>query len=495
VDVLSTPDEGRSGLKGFSTGKTHKVYLLGDPDPSPGRSIPGALFAFDSAFPGPGMFLHLKVIDDEATGQEARRLVVFGHADPKGGDVYNKGLSDRRARAVLALLTNDRPAFDAIALHDRWGVKHYQAMLRGVGCNPGAIDGIAGPLLSDAVRAFQEEYNDGVFHEGSTPRAHGDLMVNGELDEPTKAAIRDAYVVGTPGDVPAGRFAGPRFGGCSDFNLVSSKDEENRRVVIAFFGDAGQRPLDREFPCKEGDAAACKVDGARPMRCKFYRKAVKEVAGPPVKPFFDFHWLRQKNGVAHLSALTTLPDGVNATFTVYRCTSEKTVPGPELTSIDGTPRPTPGEVLATVEGKIVGGVCFAKWTPPPDDDPFDRESWQVVHEVDMTCYEAEDSAAAAEDSLRTLDGLLAATKLRPPVFAIDSGEHWGFSRPPGARLNRIRIKHADAQGYAFRSDGGVVAFASSNGRIQAPDTIDVLCLAFYGSRPGVGRQDGDGGQT
>jgi outer membrane protein OmpA-like peptidoglycan-associated protein len=457
-----------------------------DAGPHPALPVPAAVFAFDSAFPGPGVFAHLRRIDDAATQQPDARLVVFGHTDKKGSDDYNKGLSDRRAKAVLALLTNDRDLFDAIATKESWGTGHYQAMLRGIGCNPGEIDGQGGPLTEAAVRAFQREYNANVFND-ATPRAHGDVPVDGQLGDDTRAAIRDAYVVGTPGNVPASRFAGPRFAGCSDFNFVSDKDEENRRVVVALF--KGSAPADSDFPCKEGNAKACPVDAQRPMRCTFYRDLVEEQPATDTPYFFDFQWLRKKDGSAILSALTTLPDGTAATFTIHKC--DKSIPKPPPESSSGKPRPDPGTVLGTVDGKIAGGVCFATWTPPDGYDPFDSEAWFIDH--DMTPEEWKDGDDTG--SKASIDSVLQLQGMQPPVFAIDAGGQWGFSRPPGQRINRIVFgDDASPTGRALSADGGVVNYSGGSPRLDIFTDIDVVSVAVQDRKVHVPTPDSDDSQ-
>ncbi|HZU98929.1 MAG TPA: OmpA family protein [Planctomycetota bacterium] len=442
----------------------------------PAKSIPGAVFAFDMAFPGPGIFAHLQQIEDAANAHAAARLVVFGHADPKGTEAYNKDLTDRRAKAVLALLTDDLAMFETVSQHDKWDVAEYQAMLRGLGCNAGAIDGLPGPILQDAVTSFQEEYNDNVYHQGQRPRAHGDLSVNGTLDDATKAAIRDAYVCGTPGSIDAGRFYGPKFAGCSKFNLIGNVDALDRRVVVALFGPDG--PKETDFPCKEGNVKACTVDAQTPMRCTFYRQVVAEEDRGDYPHFFDFEWLKRKDGRVELSALTTLPDKSAATFKVYKCENGLLAPPPASWKHDK--RPDPGTLLGTIDGKIRNGVAFAVWDPPQDYDAFDYSKWLVDHTDDEIALQVwQDHSEPPASSPNSAQGTLALKAMQPPVFSVESGDQWAFSQPPGKKIGKIKFRNgASAVGSGLSADGGYITFQVTNERVATAKDLRVISVAI-----------------
>jgi hypothetical protein len=151
-----TLKELRQGIE-LVTGETHDLILQTVRHPS--LLVEGSVFAFDSAFPGAGVFLHLERVQDNLADQPDARITVFGHADVKGSESYNKKLSDKRAKSVLAMIKRDVGLFDAIANEEDWGTGEYQVMLRALGCNPGAIDGIVGEMTKAAVRGFQRGYN------------------------------------------------------------------------------------------------------------------------------------------------------------------------------------------------------------------------------------------------------------------------------------------------------------------------------------------------
>jgi hypothetical protein len=426
-------------------------------------AVPTAVFAFDSAFPGPGIFKHLESIEKMSIDYPETRLAVFGHTDKTGSREYNKKLSDRRAKAVLALLTKDLNLFDDIAKEEDWNLRCYQAMLRAVGCNPGAIDGRRGPMTQTAIRWFQQEYNQDIYHQANVSRAHPEIVVDGKIGPKTRVALRDAYVSIAPASISKDRFSDPAYAGCSEFNPISYEDAENRRVIVAFIET--QQPRNGEFPCQEGNISACEIEGRSEIKCAFYRRFFHEKKGSDLPVFFDFQWLKEENGKAHLSALTSLPDGTNAIFTIFR--SEQRLPSPLPDSSSGSQRPSLGSVLGTVNGKIAGGVCYARWTPPEDFDPFDVRYWLVDHDVELK--DEEEGGVSPE--------LTEPEVLLPPVFCIDAGRHWGYSGPPSNRLNRLFfVDDPNAEGVALLTNGTFVKFSSSGGKLDAEDEYEVVSL-------------------
>lgn len=452
--------------------------------------VEGSVFAFDSAFPAAGILLHLKGVQEEIDAQSDARIMVFGHTDVTGSEDYNKKLSDKRAKAALAMIKRDLNLLDAVAADEDWGTQHYQVMLRVLGCNPGAIDGVAGDMTKAAVRGFQRGYNANVYHEGpdSLPRAHGDLTVDGVLGPKTKAALRDAYVANSPCRLDDSRLNDPSFAGCSELNPISDKDEENRRVMVAFIGDDG--PDRSEYPCEEGNIGACPKDSKNKMRCPFYRAHFPEHDELDEAPFFDFRWLREKSGAAHLSALTTLPDGP-ARFTIYRYQSEIT--DPMANSVDSDAKPAaPGDELGVVAGEIRGGVAYARWTPPEGFDPFDYLDWLVDHDHDLDLMEGDEPSGGAVDSQSLID----AKGMHPPVFMVESGEHWGFSFPPSEDLDNIRItQESTGPGVAVGYDAGLVAWQAIDGKTAPTSSLpaDVGILALLMASREVTPEDGEAG--
>ena len=109
-------------------------------------------FGQDSAFPGPELAAGVRAMLISAEQRPEARLLLFAHADEKGDEVYNKRLSDRRASAIFALLTQDLAKLDQVAEDDRWGAAQYQTILNELGLGPLEVDGQAGPQTANATQ-------------------------------------------------------------------------------------------------------------------------------------------------------------------------------------------------------------------------------------------------------------------------------------------------------------------------------------------------------
>ena len=382
--------------------------------PAPALVLPAALFAFGSAFPRPAARALVQRAQEEARRQPERRLAVFGHTDAVGSDLANKRLSDRRAAVVAALLRGDSAGLEGEA--DEWGLAEYQAILRGLGGDPGAIDGASGPLTKAALRWFQWEHRRDEFGLGAG-RPYPELAVDGILGPQTEAALRAAYVAEIAGGegLPPAAFWEPSTAGCGEFNLreeAAGESAENRRVVVASF--AAETPA---FPCRAGDPGACALDQGAGLRCSAYRAHVDEAQAAPASSacFSDLRWLSEEGGSAHLSALTLLPDGASARFVVSRSEDPRRC---DSTHLDAPP---PGEELARIQGEVRGGVAYARWEPARDFDPFDPGDWCQLDEQD------EDAPVLS----------------RPPVFRVEAEDGaWAQSGPPALRLAELRLLDA-----------------------------------------------------
>jgi len=443
---------------------TEQVHRFVWHPPGQGLAVPAAVFAFGSAFPGPGVLAYLRIVRQQLVPGNGL-IRVFGHTDQIGRVSSNKRLSDLRAKGVLALLTNDLDGFHALARDDTWGVEHDQAMLRALGCNPGPIDGVAGRLTREAVIGFQKGYNEGAFHRRpGRARQDGELPVRGTLDDRTRRALRESYVADGPDPIDRSAVLGPGFSGCSEFNLTGESDAADRRVVLATF--SSRWPTEGEFPCREGNASVCPVDGRRPHRCSFYRKVVREEAwNEAVPPFFDFQWLRERSGAVYLSAVTSISDSTPVRFRVHRC-EQHPVPA-AAAGWDGGP-PVPGLELGMIQGTIRGGIAWARWEPPEGLDPFDWMSWRVIHDFELwnpdfdPDADEEDGTTDPEADAHSAAALLDLKAFEPPVFTIETEAAWGRSDPPGVRRSRVRVEGgADAEGHVLGVDGSLYRFRSS----------------------------------
>lgn len=209
-------------------------------------SLHDILFEFDSSFPLPVV---AKMLDRLPALRELHKnkkgefplLSLFGHADPVGGDIYNKLLSGRRARAIYGLLTHDSGIWSQL-YHEEWHSKNALKTMRQVtGLSP-------------------EAPNQQVFE------AYMALQFPGKLEK------KD--FLGRGAD-EKGR---ADFQGCSDFNplvILSTKEnsslpkderniknQANRRVLIYLFRPGSKVNVDL-WPCPAAEDSSIEQCRAR----------------------------------------------------------------------------------------------------------------------------------------------------------------------------------------------------------------------------------------
>jgi len=377
---------------------------------------------------------------EAASADPTVKLGLFGHADRQGGEAVNKAISDRRADIAFSLITGDFELFRSTALEENWSVDAWQSLLRAIGCNPGAIDGEPGTLTQDAVRAFRRNYNDGVFHRDSSRGPVFGALADGDaFDDATRDALMDAFHAFHAIDVPPSRFLGPGRAGCGEFNSRGQDHAENRRVSLTVYGQ--DAPDAAEFPCTRDDVAACDVDRADGMRCRFYRERIgKDEEIEDTLTFWDFEWLATPTGKAHLSALTSLPDSNQAEVVVQM------IPGGESKDTEGPGgAPSFGRELARLPGLVRSGVIYALWEPPADYDPFSREQWF--------------RAPGEREGEPWQPGF------QPPMFVVSAAGRWGLGAAPGHRADRIEFEEPP--------EGGFVVF-TNDGKLRLVKTAEAL---------------------
>ena len=442
--------------------------------------FPGGTFGHDDSFPRPEVEHHMLGIIEVLEEHPEVKVGVFAHASAKGSKAYNKKLSDRRARALLALLTHDHDVFSKVAEEESWANTHYKAMLRALGCNPCEIDTAMGPNSATAVRAFQEEFNADVFHpqefDGAPTRIHGDLDPDGALGPLTKAALREAYVVRVAPLSPPltlDRIVGPKdlhVSGCSELNALSpdATPGQNRRATLALYpGDE----VPQSFPCKAGDVSACPVDSGGHRTCSFYRETVNEpeASNEDTVLFWDSEWQAGHGGQGrvHLSALSSLDDDTELAFTVYR--SEGAPPLDEPNSNTRAELPPEGKLLGKATGRVTHGVAHCRYVHPEDEDPFDVTNW-LPPPSDHTDEFLDLDPDGEFPSHLTPEAELEQLQIQPPLFRMDaSNGRWGVSVTPGVRVARLRFPEADGRwGAGWRPDGESIGFVVRNG-LAVPD--------------------------
>jgi OmpA family protein len=139
-----------------STGKEFNTALLGL-IPVACWKVEDTRFAFNSSFVTPDITKEIQALADlrkahSASDPAAKNtlfppLSVFGHADPVGGDDYNKALSGRRATAIYAVLISKAEPdtsvglWKQIAATENWGADQRQTMQTTTSLPQGTSDG------------------------------------------------------------------------------------------------------------------------------------------------------------------------------------------------------------------------------------------------------------------------------------------------------------------------------------------------------------------
>ncbi len=243
----------RPGPKGIS------CVRLGDAD-----------FAFGKSFIKPHALYQLRKTL-EARRAELERLekwslTIFGHADDVGSDTFNKALSQRRARALYALIMRDPRAWEEIAKKERWGVIFYRVIQLTIG---GDLKAKVDPRIARYGKK-----------DGKAQKLRADLF--------KKYMNSDQFAV-DPGGILAGHFTEPPHVGCGEYNLAMkvkraglsraqhrARNQVNRRVILIFWRGKGPSPSSWP-PCAKANCVAKKAvlrdNRGLHFRCKFYYDA------------------------------------------------------------------------------------------------------------------------------------------------------------------------------------------------------------------------------
>lgn len=399
----------------------HNQVVLVRPERRKALALGSGSFAVGSVFPTPGV---LSVSMIAAAQNKVNVLLglnpssifqVYGHADTSGDEVGNKTLTDKRAQAVKAVLTADVDAFAQLADEEGWGLREHQVMLRSLKCDPGAIDGEPGDMTTAAVELFQHEYMGGVFHRHQAGREPAETLdVDGRLEGTTVAALLESYVLSTSAHLTEEQIHPTHAAvGCSEFNLADLDNKSsNRRVSLVVHPTLP--PHHDAAPCIEGDSEVCPIDGRHPrVGCLWYREHVID-PGPAelVHRHFDLRWLLLPNDRVLLSALTTLADGDEIVFQVFR-----TKP---LGSSDLISEAVLGEPISDeISGLIRGSVAQLAWDDPIAPSLLEPTVEPIEEGIDL-------------HALLSLEN-----RVRLPVFTVRGGGVRVISGPPGRELERL----------------------------------------------------------
>jgi outer membrane protein OmpA-like peptidoglycan-associated protein len=245
---------------------THVVIVIKAPSTPPVAATFVVHFQFDKAFVESCMRPVLAQVAEHAKNHADQKLLIIGHTDLVGTDAYNQALSERRARAVFAMLTSGsdpakaraewnelrqtRPTGTVLSLHDSWGRREQQWMLRDLGLYHGNID-TEKPQAEDAdlTRAAIQQFQ----------TDHG-INPTGVVDDATWSALIDAYLSLQPLAVPAAQLlpnagascdGGPlKWLGCGELDPVDDRpdaERRNRRVELLFVS-VDHLPADAKQP-------------------------------------------------------------------------------------------------------------------------------------------------------------------------------------------------------------------------------------------------------
>ena len=245
--------------EGFDLATDQKYTLVVEPWEVLGcAALPGVTFRFGDSFLIPRAAEALEALSELVAAQgDQGKLVAFGHTDKVGASGGNQALSERRAKATVALITNDLDGFIAIDQEESWGLEVVQTCLLEVGYRPGPIDGKEGPKTKAAVEAFQGDQG---------------LDVDGIAGPNTRRALYREYLAKLSLGLPAEAFLDPPALGCGETHPVvetESSCEDNRRVTFFMF-KAARPPLVPDCHDPAGEwygqlAAACECGAPPPL--------------------------------------------------------------------------------------------------------------------------------------------------------------------------------------------------------------------------------------
>ncbi|MCH9685036.1 MAG: OmpA family protein, partial [Deltaproteobacteria bacterium] len=233
------------------------------------REVAATTFDFARSFVRRDGIPSLAAIAEELHQDDGQQALIFGHTDTSGSEELNKRLSERRAKAVFAVLTHDtekwedmwRARINERPWWERWGTREAQHMLNALQCpddhgEPLGEDGDKGSRTNEAIRRFKRgEYP-------RKPAEQASLPDNSTANADFRRELFLAYAkLVTREPVDVARFVplgGSPFMGCGEFNPLSlqARDELSRRTVVFVF-DPAATPAGP--PCAIGDIAPCQA--------------------------------------------------------------------------------------------------------------------------------------------------------------------------------------------------------------------------------------------
>lgn len=209
------------------------------------HEIPGAHFAFGRSFVLGEAIDNLAAIAEDLSADNGRKAMIFGHTDLSGPEALNKELSERRARAVFALFTQDTKAWDELwngtadgaNWQEKWDLEEAQHMLNALH----VTDDEGLPINEKGVRDAPTKQAIHRFRSADYPEKPDEQAPLPPSDFLGKDGLRELFLAYakliTRKPIDAARFqkaGGASFMGCGELNPLSiaAKDQESRRAVV-----------------------------------------------------------------------------------------------------------------------------------------------------------------------------------------------------------------------------------------------------------------------
>ena len=259
------------------------------------NEVVGAHFDFGRSFVRSSAFPSLIHISKALREDDDRKGMIFGHTDLSGSEALNKELSERRGKAVYALLTHDSDAWEQLFSgtadgpnwKEKWDVEEAQHMLNAIGC----ADDSGGPLKEDGIRGTCTKQAIHRFQAGKYPNCPPEQKPLARSDTLGKDGRKELFLAYAKqiSEVPVDKerlsnVGGAKYMGCGEFNPRNKHagDEESRRTMVLVFESAAEP---QDLPCKLRTLVPCKSNCVPPTeeegpdksayRCKVYREIAR----------------------------------------------------------------------------------------------------------------------------------------------------------------------------------------------------------------------------
>lgn len=334
---------------GLATEQTHTLSVRRKaPPPKQYKTcagIKGTTFAFDKSFLRPSVADDLKPVGAAMKENPDAKVMIFGHTDKVGTELYNKKLSERRAKSVYAFITNQPDIWESLYKEEYWGIACVQEILADMGgaYDPGPITGTDNPATRAAVRQFQTDH---------------DLDVDGDAGPKTRHVLFELYMSGKHDiEIADAQFMDPKHMGCGEYNpFVETEEEceENRRVTFFLF-HAERLP---NLPCVAGSLAPCQKQTGAPLprfrdsfHCSFYDSVSQEC---PCEGGMPHIGLYNCGGTSWLDTQVYCGDEARLECNITGGPPDGPATIEILNSADGA-------VAATVGANLSGGKVAAVW--------------------------------------------------------------------------------------------------------------------------------------